>query len=174
MIEKLNEWLTGKFENKFQAFGAPSKYAYIRVTHVPVFDGYFYGEQAYNYQVNKPYRQFVLKPIVVENGFTILNYEIVGKQKFAGVKNLDKLTKDMLRLKLGCDVNLTFEGDAFVGGLTGCDCHVTWSGKETYLQNKIKLTKDSYFVEDLGFDRYKNHQIWGSRYGPFEFKKMPK
>ena len=173
MIETLNKWLEGKFENKIQAFSWPSKYAYIRVTHIPVFDGFFYGEQAYNYQVKKPYRQFVLKPTVTDSGITILNYEIIGKEQFAGVKNLDRLSLDMLRLKNGCDVNLTFDGSAFVGGLTGCDCYVKWSGKDTYLQNEIKLTETHYYVKDLGFDQKLGHQIWGSRYGPFEFKKMP-
>ena len=31
MIDTLNEWLTGKFENKMQAFSNPSKYAILIV-----------------------------------------------------------------------------------------------------------------------------------------------
>lgn len=173
MIETLNEWLTGSFENKIQAFSNPSKYAMIRVTHIPIWDGWFYGEQAYTYQANKPYRQFVLHPIENSNNYTILNYDIVDKSQFAGCKNLDKLTKDMLRLKDGCNVNLTFDGSSFRGGLTGCDCYVKWNGRDTYLQNEVELTPTHYCVKDLGFCQKNHHQIWGSKYGRFEFKKMP-
>ena len=173
MIETLYEWLEGKFENKRQAFSYPSKYAMITVTHVPIWDGWFYGEQAYSYQPKKPYRQFVLHPSVDGNKIKIVNYEIEGKEQFVGGKHLDKLTKDMLTLKDGCDVNLTFDGSSFVGGLTGCDCYVEWSGKDTYLQNEIELTSSHYYVKDLGFCQESHKQIWGSRNGRFEFTKMP-
>lgn len=173
MIETLHEWLTGSFENKIQAFSNPSKYAMIRVTHVPIWDGWFYGEQAYTYQAQKPYRQFVLHPTLEENSIRILNYEISGKEQFAGCKNLDKLTKDMISLKNGCDVNLTFNGSSFIGGLSGCDCYVNWNGRDTYLQNEIELTPTYYYVKDLGFCQTNHHQIWGSKYGRFEFKRMP-
>ena len=171
----LYTWLHGKFENKIQAFSYPSKYAMIRVTHLPVISGEFlYGEQAYTYQLNKPYRQFVLRITRNAEKYTLLNYEIVkDKNLFAGCKNLDKLTRDMLKLKKGCDVDLTFNGSAFVGGLTGCDCSVTWNGKDTYLQNEVELTEDFYYVKDLGYSREHGGQIWGSKYGRFEFKKMP-
>lgn len=172
MIETLHEWLTGSFENKIQAFSNPSKYAMIRVTHVPIWDGWFYGEQSYTYQANKPYRQFVLLPTLEGDSIRILNYEIEGKEQFAGCQNLDKLTKDMLRLKTGCDVNLTFNGSSFIGGLSGCDCYVKWNGRDTYLQNEIELTSTYYYVKDLGFCQENHHQIWGSKYGRFEFKKM--
>ena len=172
MIETLREWLTGSFENKIQAFSYPSRYAMIRVTHVPIWDGWFYGEQAYTYQANKPYRQFVLLPTLEGDSIRILNYEIEGKEQFAGCKNLDKLTKDMLRLKIGCDVNLTFDGSSFTGGLSGCDCYVSWNGRDTYLQNEIELTPTHYYVKDLGFCQKNHHQIWGSKHGRFEFKRM--
>ena len=136
-------------------------------------DGWFYGEQAYTYQANKPYRQFVLHPTVVGDSIKILNYEIAEKEQFAGRQNLDKLTKEMLKLKNGCDVNLTFDGSSFKGGLTGCDCYVEWNGRDTYLQNEIELTSTHYYVKDLGFCQKNHHQIWGSKYGRFEFKKMP-
>ena len=176
MIEKLNELLAGSFENKRQAFANPSKYAMIMVTHVPIFGepGWFYGEQAYTYQLNKPYRQFVLKTQIAENkDYEVLNYAIEGKEQFAGAKNLDNLDKSMLRLQDGCTVKLHWSGAGFIGGLTGCDCHVTWNGRETYLQNEIELDADFYYVKDLGFDINQGHQIWGSKHGRFEFKRMP-
>ena len=173
MIETLNSWLTGKFENKIQAFSNPSKYAMITVTHIPIWDGWFYGEQGYSYRKNAPYRQFVLHPVEEADSFRIYNYEITDPKQFVGGRNLDKLTKDMVQLKDGCTVNLTFDGCSFRGGLTGCDCYVEWNGKDTYLNNEIELTPTHYCVKDLGFCQTTNEQIWGSKYGRFEFKKMP-
>ena len=172
MIDTLREWLAGSFENKIQAFSNPSKYAMIRVTHIPMWDEFFYGEQAYTYQANKPYRQFVLRPMLEGDSIRILNYEIENKEQFAGCQNLDKLTKEMLRLKNGCDVILTKQGNSFIGGLSGCNCKVDWRGRDTYLQNEIELTETHYYVKDLGFCSTNHHQIWGSKYGRFEFARM--
>tara|TARA_B100000902_G_scaffold43237_1_gene50935 strand:- start:4911 stop:5456 length:546 start_codon:yes stop_codon:yes gene_type:complete len=171
----LYTWLQGKFENKIQAFSNPSKYAMIQVSHTAIMEGkYLYGEQAYTYQLQKPYRQFVLQIVRNAKSYTLLNYDIISnKLEFAGSKNLDKITKDMIECRNGCDVDLTFNGTAFVGGLTGCDCHVVWNGTETYLQNEVELTENFYGVKDLGYDKKHGHQIWGSKYGRFEFNRLP-
>ena len=51
------ELLEGTFANKLQAQSHPTRYAHIRVSHRKISDNRFYGEQAYNYQLNMPYRQ---------------------------------------------------------------------------------------------------------------------
>lgn len=173
MIEYFNELIVGAFENKIQAFSHPSKYAFIRVTHKDIGKGLFYGEQAYNYQLNKPYRQFVLEPIEEDDQIRILNYEILDKQMYVNFKNLNTLNRSKLVLRPGCDVILKQNGNSFVGGLQGCDCKVEWKGRDTYLQNEIELTPTHYYVKDLGFCAVHNHQIWGSKYGRFEFARMP-
>ncbi len=171
----LYTWLQGRFENKIQAFSNPSKYAMIQVTHTAILEGeYLYGEQAYTYQLQKPYRQFVIQIVRNDDVYTLVNYDITeDKKQFAGSRNLDKITKDMLKLRKHCDVNLTFNGTAFIGGLTGCKCYVKWNGKDTYLQNEVELREDFYGVKDLGFDQAHGHQIWGSKHGRFEFKRLP-
>lgn len=175
MIDLLHEWLEGRFCNKIQAFSYPSRYAMIQVTHKKISDTLFYGEQAYNYRSKKPYRQFVLEPQLLDDGrICILNYDIENKRQFENCRGIDKITRDMLQLKQGCNVYLTYDGTKFVGGLTGCDCYVKWNGRDTYLQNEIELTSDTYRVKDLGFDQKHHHQIWGSKYDHFEFKRLPK
>jgi CpeT protein len=173
MINEFFRLIEGRFENKIQAFSHPSKYAYIRVTHVNLGEGLIYGEQAYNYQLNKPYRQFVLEPIQENNQIRIYNYEIQNKETYLGFKHLDNIDKDVLKLKSGCDVVLTQQGQSFVGGIQGCDCMVDWMGRETYLQNQIELTPTHYYVMDRGFCAEHKHQLWGSKYGRFEFARMP-
>lgn len=173
MIEEFKELLVGKFENKRQAFSYPSHFAYIRITHIDIGFGLYYGEQAYNYALQSPYRQFVLEPIQEQNQIRILNYEIEDKNQFKNCQNLDEIDRSMLKLKSGCDVIVTKDKDSFKGGLTGCDCHVNWSGRNTYLQNQIELTPTHYYVIDKGFCAENHHQLWGSKYGRFEFARMP-
>jgi len=173
MIEYFNELIVGAFENKIQAFSHPSKYAFIRVTHRDVGNGLFYGEQAYNYQLNKPYRQFVLEPIEEDGKIRIINYEILDQHLYVNFKNLNTLNKSKLKIRSGCDVFLELKENSFVGGLQGCDCKVEWRGRDTYLQNEIELTPTHYYVKDLGFCAIHKHQIWGSKHGRFEFARMP-
>lgn len=173
MIKDFFRLIEGKFENKIQAFSYPSRYAFIRITHANLGNGLIYGEQAYNYQLNKPYRQFVLKPLEENGQIHIYNYELIDKENYVGLKNLDKIDHDVIKLKKGCDVYMTQQGNSFVGGIQGCDCMVDWMGRQTYLQNEIELTPTHYYVMDRGFCAEHGHQIWGSKYGRFEFAKMP-
>ena len=173
MIDVFKEFLTGKFENKRQAFSYPSKFAFIRITHVDIGDNLFYGEQAYTYNIKNPYRQFVLEPIQEGNKIRILNYEIQNQKEFAAVQNLDKLNRSMLSLKDGCDVIVEQQNNSFVGGIEGCDCYVNWRGRDTYLTNKIELGENYYYVIDQGISIDNGSQIWGSKNGKFEFDKMP-
>lgn len=172
MIEEFKEWLEGKFENRKQALSNPSRYAYIRVTHINIGDGLFYGEQAYNYKLTEPYRQFVLEPVLEGDSIRILNYEIENKKDYLQFNNLEKLNKSKLILRPGCDVVVTKKNDLYVGGITGCECMVDWQGRSTYLQNEITLAKDYYCVIDRGYCAQHGHQLWGSKYGRFEFMRI--
>ena len=72
------ELLVGTFANKRQAQSHPTRYAHIRVSHRLLGENRIYGEQAYNYLLNRPYRQFVID--VVEKGeeYHLRNYEIAN------------------------------------------------------------------------------------------------
>jgi len=173
MIEYLFKLLEGKFENQYQAFSHPSKYAYIRVTHINIGNGLLYGEQAYNYDLNTPYRQFILEPIQENDFVRIINYKLKTPEEFINFKNLYTIGRKDLELKSGCDIILKQNGDIFQGGLSGCNCMVDWMGRKTYLQNEIELTPTNYYVIDKGFCAENHHQLWGSKYGRFEFVRMP-
>jgi CpeT protein len=76
------ELLVGTFANKVQAQSHPTRYAHIRVSHRLIGENRIYGEQAYNYQLDRPYRQFVID--VVEDGedYILKNYEILDAPRF--------------------------------------------------------------------------------------------
>ena len=65
MIDIFNEWFEGKWENKVQAFSYPSKFAMVQLVHKKIqgTESMYYGEQAYNYQLHAPYRQFIVEAI---------------------------------------------------------------------------------------------------------------
>ena len=79
------DFLVGTFANKVQAQSHPTRYAHIRVSHRLIGENRIYGEQAYNYLLNRPYRQFVID--VVEE----------SEEEYRTIKGLDKITDDMLK-----------------------------------------------------------------------------
>ena len=102
-MNEFTELLLGTFANKRQAQSHPTRYAHIRVSHRLIGGNRVYGEQAYNYLLNRPYRQFVID-VVQQVGlaphseeYHLKNYEIINPLQFAECKNLDKITEDMLK-----------------------------------------------------------------------------
>lgn len=173
MIDKFKTYLEGVFDNKIQAFSNPTRYAHIQVTHRKINDELFYGEQAYNYMLSKPYRQFVLKPIELNGIIKIINYELQDAHRFVGGTNLENITQEDLTERVGCATMFKEVEDVFHGEIEGCECYVNWRGVDTYLINKIQLGEQHYFVLDKGMSKKSNSQIWGSKWGEFKFYRMP-
>ena len=168
------EYLEGTFANKLQAQSHPTRYAHIRVQHRKLSDYRFYGEQAYNYQLNRPYRQFVIDVEIEKGQFRLKNYEIQDPLRFVGCQNLELITDDILTYREGCDIIMTQTGpEMFQGGTSTCECWVDWQGVKTYVQNEVTLTKDEYHVVDRGLHAETNEKVWGSNWGAFKFVKMP-
>ena len=165
--------LEGTFSNKVQAQSHPTRYAHIWVNHRKISDNRIYGEQAYNYLKNRPYRQFVIE-VVSENGqYRLKNYEIKDAKQFAECKNLDKLTDDLLTYREGCDIIMEQIGhNTYKGGTSTCECWVHWQGVKTYVQNEVFLTETDYQVVDRGLHAETHAKIWGSDWGAFKFVRQ--
>lgn len=172
------ELFEGTFANKRQAQSHPTRYAHIRVTHIKIGNNRFYGEQAYNYLLNRPYRQFVIEVVdegneVDGNIYRLKNYEIRTPVEFINGKNLDKLTDDVLTYREGCD-NIIRETatKTFTGKNDTCECYVMRGGVRTYVNNEVLLTETNYQVMDRGLHSETHQKVWGSDYGPFNFTRM--
>ena len=172
-MKAFEDCLEGFFSNKYQAMKDPTKFAHINIKHVRIGDDLFYGEQAYNYSPKNPYRQFVLKIVPTEGDYIVQNYEVPDPTNHIGCKNLDVLTKNVLRQRVGCDTMFTLENEIYKGFLPGKNCIVPWRGRQTYLQNQIELGEDFYWVQDTGLDVNNQNQVWGSRWGYLKFYKFP-
>jgi len=167
--EKVLKLLEGQFDNRIQALSNPSRFAYIRVTHTSIGNGKLYGEQAYNYKLDKPYRQFVLEIVQESNCIRVVNYEVLNKSKYLGFKNLDQFDESEVRVNSGCD--LIFKSNTpnlFVGGTVGCNCII----RDSYLESRITITPSQYVVIDRGFCVESHTQLWGSEHGEFIFDKI--
>lgn len=175
MIETFCNWFEGKWENKVQAFSYPSKFAMIRLLHVkvPGTESMFYGEQAYNYSLNSPYRQFIVEATPDGDSIRVKNYAF-AKKSYLGFKNLDQIKYDEgLTHKVNCDTILKFTGDSFSGCVEGCSCYVDWRDQVTYVKNEIFLSENLYRVVDKGYLVNTEEQVWGGKNGPFQFIKSP-
>ena len=166
--------LEGVFANKRQAQSHPTRYAHIKVQHKRISENRLYGEQAYNYQLNRPYRQFVIEVIAEKGQYRLKNYEIENPEKFVGCKNLDQINDDILTYREGCDIIMEQTAhNTYVGGTSTCNCWVYRQGIKTYVQNEVLLTETNYQVLDRGLHAETHEKVWGSDYGPFNFARMP-
>ena len=164
------ELFEGTFANKRQAQSHPTRYAHIRVVHKRISDHRFYGEQAYNYLLNRPYRQFVIDVIDEGDYLRLKNYEIVNPTLFVGCQNLDKLTDDVLKYRNGCDnIIKQISTNTFQGKNDTCECYVQRGAQQTYVQNEVTLSKENYVVLDRGLHVANHTKVWGSDWGPFNF-----
>ena len=172
MIEKFNEWYEGVFDNREQAFGRPVHFIYVRITHVKLDNGFFYGEQQ-NVWKTYPYRQFVSKP--TQEGDKIINktYRVQGDLHI-GFRNLEMITENTVEYREGCDNIISFDGEVFKGSIEGCNCKVERNGVMTYIDNGFELAKDYYNVYDKGVSVETGKQAWGSEHGFYRLGKIHK
>ena len=172
-MNEFTELLVGTFANKRQAQSHPTRYAHIGVSHRLIGGNRIYGEQAYNYLLNRPYRQFVIDVVQEKEEYRLKNYEIINPLQFAECKNIDKITDDMLKYREGCDVIMRKTGPKiFFGGTSTCECWVTWNGIKTYVQNEVMLSETEYQVTDKGLHAENHSKVWGSDYGAFKFVRQ--
>ena len=85
-IQRLRELLIGTFDNKRQAYQNPTFYAHIRLIHKDIGNNLIYGEQAYTYDQGRPYRQFVIEPVMDGEVMKVKNYDLKKKTNSSGFK----------------------------------------------------------------------------------------
>ena len=179
---KLTCWMAADFSNQPQAIENPPFFAHIQVCMRPLPKGFLPGislylEQAYNYQLNQPYRVRVLHFIQRENDVLLENYKVTDEARFYGAardrNKLSALTTDDLEEMKGCDIIVNWTGDSFRGKVEpGKKCMVMRKGMNTYLDNEFIVTAEHMTSYDRGRDPETDKLLWGSVAGPFEFDKI--
>lgn len=181
-VVTLTQWMATDFSNQAQAFENPPFFAHIKVCMRPLPKGFqsgisLYLEQAYNFQLDRPYRVRVLHFIQRDNDVLLENYRVKDEEKFYGAaRDLNKLatlSADDLEPMGGCDIIVEWTGDSFRGKVEpGKKCMVERKGKNTYLDNEFIVTKTHMTSYDRGRDPATDELVWGSVAGPFEFDQV--
>jgi hypothetical protein len=185
-LDTLARWMASDFTNQQQAFDNPPIFAHVRACMRPlpagILDGItLYLEQAYQYDLNRPYRTRVLNLKLVEiDGqpqIVIENYALSDQETFFGASRdrarLTALTTDHLTKLPCCDFRVSWTGECFEGTVEpGNACMVERNGKMTYLQSTFQVAADRFTSLDRGYDPETQERVWGSIAGPFEFVRV--
>ncbi|WP_338441615.1 chromophore lyase CpcT/CpeT [Synechococcus elongatus IITB4] len=175
----LARWLAADFSNQAQAFENPPFFAHIRVCMRPlaleVLDGLsLYVEQAYDLDVNQPYRARVLKLVPAGDHIEIENFRVINGEDLFGASRdryrLSKLSRDRLEKLPGCTFITHWTGNGFKGVVEpGKGCIVERKGQSTYLESEFEVDEEKMISLDRGRHPETDEQVWGSVAGPFHF-----
>lgn len=179
-IATLARWMAADFSNQAQAFENPPFFAHIRVCIRPLsrdfLDGIsFYLEQAYDFELNRPYRVRVLKMVPADDRIEILNYAVENEDQFHGASReksrLQALKREQLKLLPGCTFLTHWTGHCFRGEVEpGKGCTVVRNGKTTYLDSFFEIDSKQFISHDRGRDPETDEHVWGALAGPFHFE----
>ena len=180
-ILTLARWMASDFSNQAQAFENPPFFAHIRVCMRPLpvelLGGVsLYLEQAYDIELNSPYRVRVLKLVPIADRIDIENYAIVNEEQFYGasrdLQKLQELKTAEFKLMPGCTFITHWTGSSFKGSVEpGKGCMVVRKGKNTYLDSEFEIDGDKFISHDRGRDPETDAHVWGALAGPFEFTR---
>ena len=175
----LARWMAADFSNQQQAFDNPPLFAHIRVCMRPLPPGLMSGisflvEQAYDFNLNDPYRVRILNLITQNGRIEIENYTLQGEEVFYGasrdLERLRSLNPESFTQLPGCNMHVEWTGHSFKGYVEpGKACMVVRKGKTTYLDSTFEIDDQSFVSHDVGRDPETDEYVWGSIAGPFEF-----
>lgn len=181
-VVTLTQWMAAEFSNQEQAFENPPFFAHVKVCMRPLPKGFqsgisLYLEQAYSFQLNKPYRVRVLHFIQRENDVLLENYKVKDEENFYGAaRDLEKLatlSASDLEPMGGCNIFVEWTGESFRGKVEpGKKCTVIRKGATTYLDNEFIVSENHMTSYDRGRNPETDELVWGSVAGPFEFDKL--
>ncbi len=182
-VYTLAQWLAGDHSNWKQAIDNPPFFAHIRVgiraLPNPITDDgvWLFLEQAYDYELNHPYRTAVLHLVFQNDRIEMINYRLKNAETFFGAsRDLDRLKVldiDAIEQLQGCTqwVDRT-DQQTFKGAVEpGKKCCINRKGVDTYLAIEFEVTENTYSSLDRGYDIVTDERVWGSIAGAFQFVK---
>jgi hypothetical protein len=179
----LAQWLAGDHSNWEQAIDNPPFFAHIRVgiraLPNPITDDgvWLFLEQAYDYELNHPYRTAVLHLIFQNDRIEMINYRLKNAETFFGASRdrnrLKVLDIDAIERLHGCTQWVDrADHQTFKGAVEpGKKCCIHRKGVDTYLAIEFEVTENTYSSLDRGYDLVTDERIWGSIAGAFQFVK---
>ena len=182
-VYTLAQLLAGDHSNWEQAIDNPPFFAHIRVgiraLPNPITDDgvWLFLEQAYDYELNHPYRTAVLHLIFQNDRIEMINYRLKNAETFFGAsRDLDRLKVldiDAIEQLQGCTqwVDRADRQTFKVAVEPGKKCCINRKGVDTYLAIEFEVTENTYSSLDRGYDIVTDERVWGSIAGAFQFVK---
>lgn len=179
----LAQWLAGDHSNWEQAIDNPPFFAHIRVgiraLPSPISDQgvWLFLEQAYDYELNHPYRTAILHLIYNNDRIEMINYRLKNAENYFGAsrdrEKLNTINMDAIEKLEGCTQWVNRADDhTFKGGVEpGKKCCLHRKGVDTYLSIEFEVTEETYSSLDRGYDVVTDERVWGSIAGAFQFTK---
>lgn len=172
----LQERLSGVFDSSAQAATNPTYYD-VTLTACEVDAGglgehVLYIEQAITSSLGAPYRQRLY--VLSQDGDTYVSsiYTLDDEASAVGLCAEDTLgvfTPQDVDLKPGCEVKMTWNGEAFEGGTDIGTCASDLNGS-TYATSEVVITENRIDSWDRGYDENDN-QVWGATAGGYVFDR---
>jgi CpeT protein len=174
----LYAYLQGDYDSEAQSLSDPAYFAIgLRICPVDAPElgsRALYVEQAALSSPNAPYRQrfYVVEDI---DGAALSArsrvFEVVGAASWVGAcdEPLPTATAADANELIGCNVDLAWETDHFVGGTIDDLCANDFQGA-TYATSEVELWADRLVSWDRGYDAQGN-QVWGATKGAYVFDR---
>jgi hypothetical protein len=184
-LVQLGNWLAGVYDNRDQAIESPVWYVHLRAWWriVPMFASdsvVLFGEQANILQVDRPYRQRLLRLCEREGKLCGAFYSFVEPEVVLGAGAAPTtaariLSAEIVALETGV-LNIRHLGDRF--SLTPrkgeiCEFRFPERGKEKVgrVELGLEVRSDGYDSYDKGLNLETGQPIWGAMMGPYRFTK---
>ncbi|MCT4364438.1 MAG: chromophore lyase CpcT/CpeT [Synechococcaceae cyanobacterium MAG-AL1] len=173
--------IAGLYRNDRQFAAHSTELSHIQLAFRPIttsgFDGcWLYSEQAYTFDLWRPYRQGVHHVRQLPDRLRVDNFSPPDSLLVAGASHepslLQKLERSELIARQGCAMEFFPEtSSTFRGQLEeGCQCLVPRNGQLTYLVSEVLLEEGLWRSRDFGCDPNSHEQLWGITDRQFEFE----
>jgi len=178
----LAQYMAGEFGNSVQAISDPAWYVNLRLWQRPLPKSLlggiaFFAEQANIINIDKPYRQRILKLVELNGNIQVHYYAFQDPALWKGAatspERLQKITiNDLLPLP-NCTLNVTYEVDGFKAELPAdAKCCFSYQGETRQVSLGFATSKSTFLSYDKGIDMNTGAAIWGAIAGAYTFTKL--
>jgi hypothetical protein len=182
----LAQYMAGEFGNREQAIADPAWYVNLKLWQRPLpkslaksllGDIAFFAEQANIINIDKPYRQRILKLVEVDGNIQVHYYAFQDPSLWkCAATNPDRLQKitvsDLIPLP-DCVLKVKYNLETFTAELpAGAKCCFSYQGETRQVSLGFEASKSAFLSYDKGIDMTTGASIWGAIAEAYRFTKL--
>jgi len=178
----LAQYMAGEFGNREQAIADPAWFVNLKLWQRPLPKSLlgeiaFFAEQANIINIDKPYRQRILKLVEVDGNIQVHYYAFQDPSLWkCAAANLDRLQEitvsDLIPLP-DCTLRVKYNLEIFTAALPeGAKCCFSYQGETRQVSLGFEASKSAFLSYDKGIDMNTGASIWGAIAGAYRFTKL--